>query len=210
MASQLAAASGDVIPESSWTERFVARCVARRVPISVGLFGLLVAGDIVVLHSRPHDVLALTNPLVACSLALILTGLLVRTWAAGTLRKQRQLATTGPYALVRHPLYLGSFLMMLGFGALIQNPLTLALVAIPVAWLYWHAIHSEERRLAVLFPLEWNAYKTKVPRVLPLRPVRLQFREWSIGQWLRNSEHRAWIGSAVALVAIRLWYLMAQ
>ena len=41
-------------------------------------------------------------------------GLSLRAWAAGSIRKDRELATTGPYAHTRNPLYLGSFLLGAG------------------------------------------------------------------------------------------------
>src|SRR5688500_2719594 len=44
-----------------------------------------------------------------------LLGLALRAWAAGHIRKNTQLATSGPYAFTRNPLYLGSFLLGLGF-----------------------------------------------------------------------------------------------
>jgi protein-S-isoprenylcysteine O-methyltransferase Ste14 len=139
----------------------------------------------------------------------VIWGLLVRTWAAGTLRKQRELATTGPYAYVRHPLYFGSFLMMLGFGTLIHDPVTLWVVAGPVAWIYWQAIKSEERQIAKLFPKEWAGYAAAVPRLLPWRLVQPRFGDWSLAQWMGNSEYRAWLGTAVALAGIKLWQMWA-
>ena len=209
MASQLVAASGDLAAAPSPAERFVRVCVSRRVPISIGLFGLLIALDLLVFQIRPRDIFAISDPLVALGMALVAGGLLVRTWAAGTLQKQRQLATTGPYALVRHPLYFGSFLMMLGFGTLVQDPITLWIVVGPVAWLYWQAVRSEEGKLATLFPGEWTAYRAKVPQLLPYRPVWPHVTDWSLAQWCRNSEHRALIGSAIALLGIKLWQLLA-
>ena len=204
MASQLAAASGDVAPALSFLERFTRLCVSRRVPISIGLFSLLIALDLFIFHIRPRNVFDVTDPLAVTGLLLVIAGLGIRSWAAGTLKKQKQLATTGPYALVRHPLYFGSFLLMLGFGTLIHDPLTLWIVAGPVAWLYWHAIKSEERKLASLFP-EWPSYKAKVPAFVPYWPARTS-SSWSLAQWRRNSEYRAILGAAVALVAIKLWH----
>jgi protein-S-isoprenylcysteine O-methyltransferase Ste14 len=209
MASQLAASPADAALPPTTGERFVSLLVRRRVPISLALFTALVLLDLGVIHSRPRDLLHLADPFVACGSLLILAGLAVRTWAAGTLRKQRQLAVTGPYAWIRHPLYFGSFLMMVGFGTLIHDPLTLWVVAGPVAWLYWHAIHSEERRIAQLFPTEWPVYAARVPRFFPYHFVRPSFADWSFAQWLGNSEYRAWIGTAVALVGIKLWQILA-
>jgi protein-S-isoprenylcysteine O-methyltransferase Ste14 len=209
MASQLVASRGDSAELPTADRSFVDLCVSRRVPLSLALFTGLVALDLFVLHTRPRDLLNLADVFVPLSLILIVAGLAVRTWAAGTLRKQQQLATTGPYALVRHPLYFGSFLLMVGFGLLIQDPITLCVVAGPVAWLYWHAIKSEERKVASLFPTQWPAYARRVPRLIPYRPAPISLSDWSLAQWRRNSEHRAWIGTAVALVAIKLWQLFA-
>lgn len=179
--------------------------VDRRVPISVALFATLVGLDIVVFDSRPRNLTSLADPLVAPALLLIVAGLLVRSWAAGTLRKRQQLATTGPYAWVRNPLYVGSFLMMVGFGTLMRDALALWIVIGPVAWLYWHAVQSEERNLARLFPNDWPRYTASVPRFVPRRLIWPRATDWSLAQWVRNSEYQAWLGSALALAAIALW-----
>ena len=209
MASHLVAARGDSASLPAADRSLVELCVSRRVPLSIALFTGLVVLDLLVFDTRPRNFLSLADPLAAVSIILIFAGLAVRTWAAGTLRKQQQLATTGPYALVRHPLYFGSFLMMVGFGTLIQDPITLWVVAGPVAWLYWQAIRSEERKVASLFPLEWPAYARRVPRLIPYRVAAISLQDWSIAQWQRNSEHRAWLGTALALVAIWVWQFFA-
>ena len=209
MASHLVAARGDSAPLPAADRSLVELCVSRRVPLSIALFTGLVVLDLLVFDTRPRNFLSLADPLAAVSLVLIFAGLAVRTWAAGTLRKQQQLATTGPYALVRHPLYFGSFLMMVGFGTLIQDPITLWVVAGPVAWLYWQAIRSEERKVASLFPHEWPAYAPRVPRLIPYRVAAISLQDWSLAQWQRNSEHRAWLGTALALVAIWIWQFFA-
>ena len=205
MASQLVASPGaDSSPTAA--ERFVGLLVRRRVPISLVLFSVIVLLDLFVFRSRPRDLINVGDPLAVCGVLLVVAGLAVRTWAAGTLRKRRELAMTGPYAWIRHPLYFGSFLMMVGFGTLIQDPLTLVVVVGPVAWMYWQAVKSEERQIAELFPIEWPQYAASVPRFFPLRPVRPCFDDWSLAQWQRNSEYQAWIGSVVALVGIQLWH----
>ena len=51
--------------------------------------------------------------LIGASVSLL--GLAIRAWAAGHIRKNAQLATSGPYAFTRNPLYFGSFLLSLGF-----------------------------------------------------------------------------------------------
>ena len=181
--------------------------VDRRVPISVALFATLIGLDVLVFHSRPRDLLNLADPLVVPALVLITAGLLVRSWAAGTLRKRQQLAMTGPYAWVRNPLYAGSFLMMIGFGTLVRDAMTLWIVIGPVAWLYWHAVQCEERNLNRLFPEQWPAYAATVPRFFPRRIMLPRTADWSLAQWLRNSEYQAWLGSLLALAGIKVWQM---
>src|SRR4051812_44106105 len=108
MASQLAAARANPATSVTTVQRLISLLVSRRVPISVMLFTALVLLDLFVIGTRPRDVLNLADPIAALALLLIVAGLFVRSWAAGTLRKRRELATTGPYAWIRHPLYFGS------------------------------------------------------------------------------------------------------
>ncbi len=207
MASQLATRTSFPAAPRTPAERFTRLCVRRRVPITVGLLVALLLLDGFVFNGDPRNVTNWGDPFVAVGETLILFGLLVRAWAAGTLKKQKQLATTGPYALVRHPLYLGSVLMMVGFAALGFAPLSLLVIAPPLAWIYWLAMKSEERHVGSLFPHEWPAYAAKVPRFIPRRFVVPHLADWSLAQWLKNSEYQAWIGAALALAAIKLLYI---
>jgi len=206
MASQLAAdAAVPAIARAKrrgWLSRWVVR---RRVAVSVVLIPVLVGLDLFVFHNTPRDVLRLTDPLVVLAELLILMGLVIRSWAAGTLRKKKQLATSGPYAWIRNPLYAGSFLMMLGFGTLMHDPLTLWIVIGPVAWMYWQAVLAEERHIASIFPGEWPQYAAKVPRFIPRRLSWPRAGEWSLAQWRHNLEFQAWLGSALALAGLKLW-----
>jgi protein-S-isoprenylcysteine O-methyltransferase Ste14 len=142
---------------------------------------------------------------VTLSEALILVGLAIRSWAAGTLRKKKQLATTGPYSWIRNPLYAGSFLMMVGFGILVRDPLTLWIVLGPLAGLLWLAVRTEERHMAQIFPDEWPQYAAAVPRFLPRRLIWPRGGEWSLAQWRHNLEYQAWLGSAAALIGLKVW-----
>ena len=64
---------------------------------------------------------------IAWSLLLVLPGLWLRAYAAGYVKKNRELTATGPYAYTRNPLYLGSMLIAAGFAvALLSWPVALA------------------------------------------------------------------------------------
>ena len=94
-------------------------------------------------------------------------GLAVRAWAAGHIRKNAQLATSGPYAFTRNPLYLGSFLLGLGFtiasGRLILGLLFAALFL----GIYLPVMRVEASHMAELFGEEFDKYKRAVPLFFP-------------------------------------------
>ena len=82
------------------------------------------------------------------------------------------LATTGPYAHVRHPQYVGFVLVLLGF--LVQWPTLLTLAMFPVlVWMYVRLARSEEREAEAEFGPAWRRYAAEVSPFLPQR-VRLR------------------------------------
>ena len=171
--------------------------VRRRVALTVVLLALAAALELLS-GAPPRDWLRGGGLVTLASGAAILAGLLLRSWAAGTISKWERLATTGPYAWVRHPLYLGSVLLTLGFCGLMRSPLVCLLVLSPLGGSYWLAIRHEEARLARHYP-EWTAYAQRVGLLLPRQLSWPRMGDWSAAQWLRNREYCAWIGAAAAL-----------
>lgn len=105
--------------------------------------------------------------LAATGLTLALAGTLFRLYASGFIVKNKELATNGPYALVRHPLYTGNILVITGFaianGTLWSLPLALAFF-----WFYYPpAIEYEDRKLHGLFKAQWEAWAQRVPALAP-------------------------------------------
>jgi protein-S-isoprenylcysteine O-methyltransferase Ste14 len=81
----------------------------------------------------------------------------------------QRLATTGPYARVRHPQYLGLVAVMVGF--LLQWPTIPTLVMFPVLLVvYSRLARAEEREVATAYGPAWSAYAATVPRFIPRRP----------------------------------------
>ena len=81
-------------------------------------------------------------------------------------QQQQVLATTGPYAHVRHPQYVGFVLVMLGF--LLQWPTLLTLAMFPVlVWMYVHLARQEEREVRALFGEVYAEYARRVPAFVP-------------------------------------------
>lgn len=103
---------------------------------------------------------------IALSLALVLPGLWLRAYAAGYVKKNRELTVTGPYAHTRNPLYLGSMLIAAGFAvALMSWPMALVLAG-GFALIYIPVIASEEQFLRSTFA-GFDNYCRQVPRLIP-------------------------------------------
>lgn len=184
----------------SWGVEFVIR---RRVPISIMLFGGLIVKDLVT-GVVPHDILDPTDPKSMLGLAAVLCGLAVRSWAAGFLVKDTELTTAGPYALVRNPLYLGSFLMIAGFCLLIDDPANMWICPATLLMLYWPKIRREEQGLAKRFPEAWSRYVSHTSRLVPRLNRVPQLHGWLIAQWMKSREYKAVLATTVALVALKL------
>ena len=191
----------------AFINRLLILLVGRRVLISMFLFGAVVAYEVFA-GTQPRNVLAWNDPLAMLGVGFLLAGLLIRSWAAGTLRKYKQLITEGPYALVRNPLYVGTFFMIGGFCILLADWHVLWIVGLPVVVLYWLAVRDEEQLMNHLFPDEWPAYAARTGRFIP-RGLSLSFAGWSLSQWRKNHEHQAWLGAALAIGGLRLWWVLA-
>lgn len=138
--------------------------------------------------------------------AVVVVGLLVRGWAAGVLRKDRELAVSGPYALTRNPLYLGSFLI--GIGAVVAGGRPwLGLVFIAwFAWIYGSTMARESAELATRFGKQFNRYRESVPifvpRLTPYRPLpdhAAGKTTFSLSCYLHNREYEALVGAVAGL-----------
>lgn len=93
--------------------------------------------------------------------------LIARAWQVlYEAQQQSILATTGPYAYLRHPQYLGFVLIMFGF--LLQWPTILTLAMFPVlVWMYTRLARSEEREVSTQFGDSYRQYARRVPAFLP-------------------------------------------
>lgn len=195
---------------SAWAtaaEMLRAFLLRRRVPLSIALFSWLVIGDMLA-GTKPLDVTNWTDPAALAGLGLVLAGVALRSWAAGVLCKETMLTDTGPYSVVRNPLYIGSFLMMFGFCKLVGDARNALFIVGPMLWLYLLKIRVEERELAERFRGQWEAYVAATPRFFPRRYSSDLWRDWSLAQWLGGREYRAVAGTLIALVALKVWRIL--
>ncbi|MGA8764444.1 MAG: isoprenylcysteine carboxylmethyltransferase family protein [Candidatus Sulfotelmatobacter sp.] len=136
----------------------------------------------------------------------IVPGLLIRALASGHVCKNEALATSGPYAYTRNPLYLGSLLIGIGFAAAARSWwVGIVLIAIFFA-IYVPVIRDEEAFLRQRFP-EFEEYARRVPRMLP-RPSHSRSAaaeassEFSSELYLKHREYNALLGALAMTAAL--------
>jgi protein-S-isoprenylcysteine O-methyltransferase Ste14 len=143
---------------------------------------------------------------ILVGLPVAIAGALFRALAAGVIRKDSALATSGVYALTRNPLYLGSSLLATGFAIMSANEIGASLLLIPFMLIYPTVMLREEAHLARLFPEEFRAYKARVPRFFPR--LALFPASFSFPQYVSNHEYNTVLGMAGALaVLVAKWWL---
>ncbi len=145
---------------------------------------------------------------LALGLPFGLVGLALRAWAAGCLAKNQQLATGGPYAYTRNPLYLGTLLVAAGLVIASRN-IGLGILFIAVFLLvYLPVIQLEEQHLRNLFP-EYAPYAGQVPALWPrLKPVRTKNpNPFRAALYLSNQEYQAGAGYFAGMLFL-LWKVL--
>jgi protein-S-isoprenylcysteine O-methyltransferase Ste14 len=139
--------------------------------------------------------------------AIAVCGLLLRGYAAGHLRKHKQLAISGPYAFTRNPLYLGSVILAAGFSVASHSWKSTLLLAAYLAIFYPVVIRKEQGELKALYGGAFEEYALKVPAFLPrLSPAVNSAEHFSWPLYKKNREYEAAIGLAVAMAI--LWIRM--
>ncbi len=130
-------------------------------------------------------------------------GVAIRGWASGHIRKARELAVSGPYAYTRNPLYVGSFILGVGFT-----------VAAGVWWLgllfialflgiYLPVMRVEVGDIREIFGVDFDEYEQNVPMFIPRLTVwKKTDREFDFQLYLQYREYRAALGTAIAIAAL--------
>lgn len=140
-----------------------------------------------------------TPQLFAAGAALVVLGELLRIWACGHLRKNQTVVQSGPYAHVKNPLYLGTFMILLGCVLAASDPSThsryLLILFLPfflgVFFVYYlpHKFRVEADRLRRRFGEVWDHYDRNVPDFLPrLTPFARSTERWNASLVVENSE----------------------
>ncbi len=168
------------------------RLARLRVPLGFA------CGGVALWLARPTVLSIVVGIGVAC------LGEALRIWAAGHIEKGREVTRSGPYRLVRHPLYLGSAIMGAGFVWAAQNLIVTALVIIYMGVTLAAAMRTEERTLSEKFGDQYDAYRegrTSRPGSSGAAPADRPF-SWS--RVLANREYRAGVGFLAAALVLYL------
>jgi protein-S-isoprenylcysteine O-methyltransferase Ste14 len=136
---------------------------------------------------------------MAVGIPVAVLGLLLRGWASGHLAKDQQLATSGPYAYLRNPLYIGTLTVAGGLVIASRNVWLALLFAAAFLLVYLPAVELEEQHLREIFP-NYGEYAARVWRFFPLSRYGTSERRFSPGLYRRNEEYKAALGFLVASV----------
>jgi protein-S-isoprenylcysteine O-methyltransferase Ste14 len=177
--------------------------IARRIRVPLGFVAALLYLEQLAVH-RPH-----WAP-IAWSLLLVTPGVAMRGYAAGYVKKNQELTTTGPYAHVRNPLYLGSILIAAGFAVALMSWPFAVVLAVFFLLIYVPVIASEEAFLRDTFP-EFEWYCARVPRLIPrITPVRRPDGDgnggggFSYALYRKHREYNSAVGAALLYASLML------
>ena len=137
----------------------------------------------------------------------IITGLFIRIWANGYAIKLEKLTTSGPYAFLRHPLYLGTMLLIVGFILTLKIHYIIGILSIIViAAVYYSTIKKEEQMLEQKFKDAYINYKKKVPAIFPtIFPYR-EGEKWpfSLARLIKSQEYKLLLWIIILTIVFHL------
>lgn len=176
------------------------KAILQRLRVPLGF----VTAILFLIFSQPSwQTLAIGVPIALCGVA-------IRAWASGHLRKNAELAVSGPYAFTRNPLYFGSFILAVGV-VICGNSWWLAILLLGFFLaVYLPVMQAEAAHMHVLFPNDFSEYEQNVPLFLP------RLTAWSKGAtasfdqrlYLKYREYRALIGVVVVVGILALKIVM--
>lgn len=105
--------------------------------------------------------------IIILALAGYFTGAGLKT-VFGEVRNPPQVITSGVFSIVRHPVYLGSIMTILGLTIMTLSLFSLIIWLIIVIF-YYYISHHEEKLLLARFGKEYEDYMKKVPMLFPIR-----------------------------------------
>ena len=133
---------------------------------------------------------------------IAISGIMIRAFASGHVKKNEVLAMGGPYAYTRNPLYFGSLVLAAGFAVAARSWWVALIAAVMFFAIYFPVIRSEEEFLQNSFP-EFKDYARHVPRLFPrLHPYKSRSNSFSWHLYWKHREYSAALGAALMIAAL--------
>lgn len=137
--------------------------------------------------------------------AIVVIGVVIRMWASGFIMKNKELATNGPYALVRHPLYVGNIVIVYAFAG--ASGLWWSFLVATAFFLFYYptAIEYEDRKLYAIFGDAWHKFSKNTPALLP----RISGRERDLsGNWSFKRSMHANVEPLIAVFLLACFFFI--
>jgi protein-S-isoprenylcysteine O-methyltransferase Ste14 len=182
------------MPES----KFIKTVYAWR--IRTGIIGIILA----IILAKPE-----WYSLLGCIVVTIL-GLLIRAWACGHLKKEKELTMSGPYRFTRNPLYVGNMLLGLAVAIGANSWWVFTIFFVHFCLFYTVAIKREKERMQTFFPEEYKLFSQKVPIFFPtffpkLKRGKARFKR---ELYIKNKEYRTLYTSVLFWIVLILKMLV--
>src|SRR4051794_27474460 len=173
--------------------RYIVVATLARLRVALGF----VFGVLVLILAQPNA------ESLAIGMSLAAVGEAIRVWAAGHLRKSREVTVSGPYRWVAHPLYVGSSVMGVGLAIASASVLVAVLIAIYLVATLTAAIKNEEAFLRRTFGDQYDLYRSGIAAKRRERSGASR-RRFSLQQAMANREYRAVAGLG-ATILLLIW-----
>jgi protein-S-isoprenylcysteine O-methyltransferase Ste14 len=146
---------------------------------------------------------------LAAGFVVSMIGELIQLWSFASLDKNSDLAIRGPYALVRNPMYLGRFFILLGFLMLLGQWWILVLYAVGY-WFYMDTrVEREEAHLRPIFGARYEEYCAQVRRFVPGAPLPGQpVAYWNWTLFRQNNAAANLLGTLAVWAIVAAWLLL--
>lgn len=158
---------------------------------------------------------SLTDDSLKAGIGWIIAGALIRLWSNGYAIKNDKLTTSGPYAFVRNPLYLGTFLIAIGFVIALKSDdpslemfrwVAGGIFLLALSWMYYRTIQGEQGMLLAKFKDAYSDYCKKVPAMIPSLVPYSKGEKWpfNLQRLINSKEHKPVFWVYILLVAFHL------
>lgn len=146
-----------------------------------------------------------TPLLIAIGISIAFVGLIIRAWSSGHIRKNQDLAVSGPYKYTRNPLYVGSILLGLGFMISSGVWWLVLLFIILFSGIYFPVMSVESDELTAIFGDKYKEYASKVSMFFPwFSDYESDGKKFEKELYMRYREYQASIGFLAVSIVLAL------